>query len=423
MSLAWRPFEASIVSFLEDRAEEALEFARALIRTPSPNPPGNERAVVDLLANRLRDLGVTDIREHGASPDRPNLIARVAGTVAGRTLVLSGHTDTKPAGDLSEWRSDPWDPVLEDGELHGLGSGDMKVALAAMVYAAGALVQSDFPGEVLLVLTADEEAGSALGSKWLVDHDLIYGDAAIIGEPGGVHHEWESIHLVSRGVALFRIKIRGTQMHSSITDRLSSVNASMQMAKLMVEMDRDLLGRLRFTPHPLCPTGPTLNVGVMVEGGVYFGVCPGYAEFSCDIRTLPGMTEEALKEDIEGFLMDAARKDPDLQADLEWVTMMPACEIRQDESVVSAVRSATRDVLGFEPRLDAFPGATDAAYLQLGAGIPTVAAVGPGLLPRAHSPNESLAAEGVRLASQVFALAASRYLHSDTQRSARQETR
>jgi acetylornithine deacetylase len=286
----------------------------------------------------------------------------------------------------------------------------MKVALAAMVYAAGALTTVAFPGRLRLVFTADEEAGSTLGSRWLVENSLVAGDAMIIGEPGGINAEWEAIHLVSRGVALFRVKVRGTQMHSSISDRLPAVNASVQMARLMSRMDAELRGRIRFEPHPLCATGPTVNVGVTVNGGVYFGVYPGMAEFGCDIRTLPGMTEERLVEDVQRFLDEAMADEPSLDAELEWVTMMPACEISPDEPVVVALQSAVSDVIGAAPRLDAFPGATDAAYFRLGADIPTVASVGPGLLPRAHSPNEHLAAEGAHLASRVFALACWRYL-------------
>jgi len=325
--------------------------------------------------------------------------------------MLAGHMDTKPAGDERMWKTDPWDAVVEDGNLIGLGSGDMKASVAAMTYAAAALSTVGFPGRLVLVFTADEEAGATLGSRWLAEHGLLHADAAVIGEPGGVHGEWESIHLVSRGVALFRVKVRGTQMHSSISDRLPCVNATVEMARLIDQMDRGLKAVLRFRPHPLCPTGPTVNIGVMASAGVYFGVNPGHAEFACDIRTLPGMSEQHLIEDINGFLTDAMRANPRLEAELEWVTLVPASEIGHDAPVVSALRHAAREMLGREPRLDAFPGATDAPFFQLGAGIPTVASFGPGLLPRAHSPNEYLAADGVLLAAKVYSLAALRYFH------------
>lgn len=403
--------ETRLLSYLAGRKDEILEFARELIRTPSPNPPGDERDVAEAVTARLAELGVTGVERVGADEQRPNLIVRLRGTGDGPTLMLSGHLDTKPAGDLDAWETDPWDPVVRDGTLVGLGSGDMKAAVAAMVYAMGAIrAAGSFSGELVAVFTADEEAGSTLGSKWLADNGLLDADVAVIGEPSGVEHEWESLHLVSRGAALFKVKITGTQMHSSISDRIKGVNATVKMARLIDRMDRDLGAYLTFEPHPLCPTGPTVNVGVMAEAGVFYGVYPGNAEFACDLRTLPGMDEDQLIDDINRFLTAAMAEDPDLAAELVWELMVPATEISADEPIVGILQQAAGEVLGHSPRLDAFPGATDAPHFQLTAGIPCVAAFGPGMLPRAHSPNEFMAAESVSQAAEIYALASIRYL-------------
>ena len=403
--------ERRILSYLDEREDEILEFARDLIRTPSPNPPGGEAAAADLVTARLEELGVSGAEKLGARPERPNLVVRLRGRGGGPKLMLSGHLDTKPPGDLSAWETDPWDPVLRNGDLVGLGSGDMKAAVAAMVYALAAVGDAGgFCGELSAVFTADEEAGSALGAKWLAERGLLEADAAVIGEPSGVEREWESLHLVSRGAALFKVKITGTQMHSSISDRIEGVNASLKMAQLMDRMDRELESYLTFDPHPLCPTGPTVNVGVMAEAGVFYGVYPGNAEFACDLRTLPGMTERQLIDDIERFLSAARADDPDLRAELVWEMMAPATEISPDEPIAGILQAAAGEVLGREPRFDVFPGATDAPHFQLTAGIPCVAAFGPGMLPRAHSPNEYLAAESVAQAARIYALASIRYL-------------
>ena len=407
--------ERAVRDFLTPREGEVLEFARELIATPSPNPPGDERAVADLVAGRLAELGGKDVERVGASEERPNLIARIPGTSPGRVLMLSGHLDTKPAGDMEAWDTDPWDPLLRDGDLIGLGSGDMKAAVAGMTYAAGALADvSTFPGELIVVFTADEEAGSVMGSKWLAEEGRLVADVAVIGEPSGIMREWEAIHLISRGAALFKVKVSGTQMHSSISDRIKGINATVQMARLIDRMDRELKGYLTFDPHPLCSTGPTVNVGVMAEAGVFYGVYPGKAEFACDLRTIPGMNENQLIADIQRFLDDAMADEPDLAAELVWDLMVPATEISPDEPIVAELQRAAKSVLGETPRLDAFPGATDASHFQLTAGIPCVAAFGPGLLPRAHSPNEFMAAAGVAQAALMYGLAAISYLEGSS---------
>ena len=401
--------DAPLIEFVRSRRDELVDFARALVATPSPNPPGDERAVAALVVEKLRELGVTRIETAGSSEERPNLLVHVGGS-GGRTLILCGHLDTKPPGDLGAWRRPPYGASIEDGELHGVGSGDMKGAVAAMVFAAAALEDCGLDsGGVTLVLTADEEAGSRFGSQWLAESGCLVGDAALLGEPCGIVREWEAIDTVSRGAALFKVRVRGTQMHSSISDRLPSVNATVQMARLIDRMDRELLDRLRRPPAADDGPSPTVNVGVMARAGVFYGVYPGEAEFACDIRTVPGMTREQLEEDLQSFLRSAAADDPQLDAELDFEIWVPATEIDPAHRLVSALREASRIVLGDERPVGVFPGATDAPFFQLTAGIPTVAAFGPGFLPRAHAPNESAPVAGILQAAELYALAARRY--------------
>jgi acetylornithine deacetylase len=182
------------------------------------------------------------------------------------------------------------------------------------------------------------------------------------------------------------------------------------MGRLADRMHRELKQALTYAPHPLCPGGPTVNVGVMASAGIYYGVYPGEAELACDVRTLPGMTQESVEADLRAFLARAAEDDRELDAELVVDFFTGATEIGPDEPIVEALRSAAGDVLVEAPELAAFPGATDAAHLQGTAGIPTVAAFGPGFLPRAHSPNESVRVASIGEAARMYALAAWRYL-------------
>lgn len=399
-----------VAAFIAERADEIFQFTCDLIRTPSVNPPGNEVAVSRVIMDRLTALGI-DGSIAACLPDRPNVIAHVAGTSPGRTLMLSGHIDTKPAGNMAEWNTDPWEPTVIGDQLLGLGSGDMKASIAAMIYAAAALRDlGEFPGTLSLALTADEENGSQYGSKWLAAEGYISADVCVIGEPAGVHEEWESIHLVSRGAALFKVVVIGTQMHSSISDQLPTVNATLKMAELALKMQRELRGYLTFDDHEYCRFGPTVNVGVMAQAGVTYGVFPGRAEFASDIRTIPGMTEEQVQTDVQRFLDDAMAADPELNATLEWYLMVGATEIDGADPIVQSLADASQRVLGRTPRLDAFPGATDAAYIQAAAGVPCIASFGPGFLPRAHSPNESMHKDGAAEAAMIYALSALDYL-------------
>ena len=76
--------DASLVEYLRPRQDDLLEFAQALVATPSPNPPGDERAVAELVVGKLRELGVTRVETAGSAAERPNLLASVGSPAAAR---------------------------------------------------------------------------------------------------------------------------------------------------------------------------------------------------------------------------------------------------------------------------------------------------------------------------------------------------
>ncbi len=404
-----------VLNWLEERRQEILDFVCLLVSTPSINPPGNEEAVAAVIQDKLEELGLGRADVAAKEKHRPNLIFRLKGSGGGKALLYNAHMDTKPIGEAAAlWETDPLTPAFKDGRLYGLGTADMKGALAGTIYASAALKElcPDRNGDLLLIFAADEEAGSGLGARYLVEQGLVQADFAFIGEPQGITQEFEFLPLISRGSMLFKIKVYGTQMHSSLSNALPSVNASAKMAHILWRMHGELRDRIRFPQHPLAPHGITVNVGVVVKGGVFYGVYPGYAEFACDVRILPGVTFDGLTEDIEAFLDDLREEDPDLQVELDMahIPFREASEVSPDEPFVRMMLSACERVLGRRPPLGTFAGATDAYAFQVLGGIPTIPGFGPGLLTNCHGPNEWAGVESIIQASKIYALTAMEYL-------------
>jgi acetylornithine deacetylase/succinyl-diaminopimelate desuccinylase-like protein len=413
--------------FLTEREGEVIALTSALVAAPSPNLPGDETAPAAVIERALAHYGLPAPRVLAEQPHRPNLVVRIDGARPGPHLALCGHLDTKPVGEAAaEWRTDPFSPTIEGNRLFGLGSTDMKGACAAMVLAGAAFarVADRASGSLSLIFTADEEYGSRFGAGYLVRTNAIEADAILLGEPAGVHEDWEAIRVISRGFCGFRVLVGGTQTHSSISDQLPTVNAVEAMANVLVALRREL--RLRFPEHPLCPTGPTINLGVKALGGVGYGVLPGHAEFWCDIRTTPGMTQETLAEDVDAALdrirplAPGAEVSWEFNPDLAWLA---PTEVLPDDPMVLAVERAAADVLGEAPPLAAFPGATDAWPLHGQGGIPTLAAFGPGLLPLAHGPNEWVSLLALQQAPRIFVDAAIRYGAADGDATGSRESR
>lgn len=397
----------TIDDYLSERESELIALVSDLIAIDSQIPPhADERAIVAFLTRVLHEAGLgDDISIIGPSPERPSLIARVRGTGGGRSLMLNGHTDTKPVGEAADlWRTDPFTATVVDGNSVGLGATDMKAAIAAMIFAVRSLRDTgvELRGDVVFGFVADEEAGAQLGSKYVAPR-VENVDAVLIGEPSGWEHDWQGIHLVSRGVCGFRVRVTGTQMHSSLSDRMPSINASLKLADLMLRIGTEL--DLPFTPHPLGGVGPTLNTGVMIQGGTFFGVVPGQAEFACDLRTVPGMTRDQVAAGLETWLAACREADPDLTVEyafepgLDWI---PWSELDAGHPLVSATESAAAAVLGEAPPLGVFPGGTDAPWFSQ-VGIPTLPSFGPGTLTCAHGPNEYVSVASVHQASRIYA--------------------
>ncbi|TMD88008.1 MAG: M20 family metallopeptidase [Chloroflexi bacterium] len=403
--------ERDVLHALAARERELVDFARNLVATPSPNPPGDERKVAELSRSEMARLGYSAIRTVAMEPTRPNVVGEVLGKDTGQILMFNGHIDTKPTGDISQWATGPYDPVIRDGRLHGLGSADMKGAVAAMVYAGAALAEVGAThGTLRVVLTADEENGSRFGARFLAGHPDFAADAVVVGEATGMQSPWAYIAVASRGIACFRVSVRGTQMHSSLSDQVPSVNASVKLSHVLSRMASEF--RPRYPVDSRVPGGPTVNLGVTLSGGVFYGIYPGYAEFGIDVRTVPGMTHSELQADLTGFLEVLSREDPELDVTVEPVPELAWFEpsqIAPSHSLVAAAQSAARDVLGRDVPLGTMPAFTDGTHWHL-AGSACIPAFGPGTLLVAHRPNECIEIAEIVAAARIYALTAMRYL-------------
>ena len=304
---------------IDSRKEEIVDFVRRLVCTKSENPPGDETAVAELIKNQAKKWGLPEPEVWSIKKNRPNLIFTIGNKIAAdeKVLVLNAHMDTKPIGDFSKWEHDPIEAKIINGRLYGRGSADMKGAIAAILATALVLIEEELilNGRLTLVLSADEEAGSAYGARVLVDKKLD-ADAILVVEPSGVKSDFDSIGIACRGALLGKVVVYGTQMHSSISDQGGCINASIKMSEVLLEFANNLKKNLKYSSHDLYPEGPTINPGVFLNGGIFYGVIPGEASFGFDIRTIPGMDHRDLVNNINDFLHALMKKDQDLKAEL-----------------------------------------------------------------------------------------------------------
>ena len=154
-------------SNIEEFAEQGVDRLSRYLQIDTINPPGNESRGVEFLAGILDRAGIAYETAESA-PGRGNIWAKLKG--GGKpALVLLHHIDVVPAN-RKYWSFDPLSGQVKDGYVYGRGAIDTKGLGIAQLQAFLALKESGqkLNRDVLLVATADEEAGGFFGAGWLV---------------------------------------------------------------------------------------------------------------------------------------------------------------------------------------------------------------------------------------------------------------
>lgn len=397
-----------VSAWIRARAEQHLEFLKALIRIDSTvirhGLDGREAAAQAFLAQRFseRGLGVElsepeygNIEKYPAySPghsykNRPNLVGLAKGSGGGRSLILNGHIDTMEPQYLERWSHDPLDPVIEEGNLYGLGACDMKGGLAAMISALEAVRDCgvQLKGDVTVQSVVDEEGGGN-GTLDLCARGY-QADGAIITEATGLN-----LQPASRGVLLLEVAVEGLATHACLKwEGVNAIEKAVFLLESLRELEREwLAGRA----HPLLPR-PTIGIG-QIEGGVAGSAVPGACVMRFDIKYLPSFQDlrgarvvlsgEQIKQEVSERIMAACRADPWLTEHPPRLSYYQHCmphEIDERHELVQTLASAAAGVLG-GARVSGFPAGCDARHFAL-HGIPAVI-FGPGDLRHAHSVDE-----------------------------------
>jgi acetylornithine deacetylase/succinyl-diaminopimelate desuccinylase-like protein len=328
----------------EDLQERPVELLQRLLRFDTSNPPGNERECIAWIAGMLEQLGV-EVRTIGKTSERPNLVARLSGRGSSEPLLLQGHVDVVAAP--GEWEHEPFAGDLEAGYVWGRGALDMKGGVAMMLAAfmRAAADRRPPPGDVILCLLADEEAGSDLGASYLVQEhaELFAGVRHAIGEFGGFTSEIAGRRLYPIMVAEKQVcwtlaravgpaghgslPIRGTaagklgRLLSALDRRRLPVRVT-PAARAMVEAIADELTsglalalrallRPRLTDRILDAGGERLAMfdpllhntasANVIAAGEKINVIPGEASVQLDCRLVPGCGPEQLFAELRAL--------------------------------------------------------------------------------------------------------------------------
>jgi len=381
---------------------EVVRLCRDLIRidttnTGDPATAAGERAAAEYVAAQLDEVGIAATVLESA-PRRASVVARIPGADPARgALLVHGHLDVVPA-DATEWSVHPFGGEIRDGYLWGRGAVDMKdfdamVLAVVRDWARAGVVP---PRDIVLAFTADEEAGSDYGARFLAERhpQLFEGCTEAIGEVGGYSYQVSDdlrlylVQTAEKGIDWLRLHATGRPGHGSMIHDDNAVTALCEavarlgrhrfpvvvtptvrafLAELSevlgVELDPDdpeaVIGKLGPLARLIGATIRNTANPTRLAAGYKENVIPGRASATIDCRTLPGQANEFLAQLREVI-------GPEL--DVEYVQRQPALETTFDGALVDAMAAALR---AEDPGARAVPymlsGGTDAkAFATLG---------------------------------------------------------
>jgi acetylornithine deacetylase len=358
--------------------DEIVQLMTDLIRIPSENKPplGYEKDVQEFMADFLRRAGlkvdlyqidqVEGMLEHpdywpGRDyTDRPNLCSTLKGKGGGRSLLLTGHSDTVALGE-NVWSKAPFGAEIHDGKMYGLGASDMKGQMAAMIVVFKALAEQQVPLHGTLTyecVVDEEEAGvNATIAGRLRDGPM---DAAIVAEASGL-----DIYPAIRGALIvhFLFKSEGTWLETG--SQVKQANAVEQIGIFLTQLD-ELRQTRRNHPVPEIYRSYADPFPVTVTK-VYAGgwgsevpiAVPPVGRMQVIIETLPGEEEADVWQELEAWVdnvieqyREAFPARPQMEMGLRW--MYPT-QIDPAHPMVTTLYDCITQVTGEPPEVKGAP--------------------------------------------------------------------
>ena len=310
---------------------EVLATLQDVVATESVNPglPGGQRgesAMVEYISEFFRNAGMgCETRE--VLPGRSNLIGTLEGRNPERVLLFECHLDTASVGVMT---IPPFEPHIRDGLLYGRGSCDTKAGGVAMIHAMKRLKESgQIPPCTIQFAGAVDEEYLFRGALSLAA--TVKSEAVVVAEPTDL-----AVIRAHKGLARFRIRVEGVAAHSSKPHL--GINAIVKMARLITDIEREILPSLRRKDHPLTG-GPTLNIGV-IHGGAQVNFVPHECVVEVDRRTIPGESPQETLAEFEEALERARAADPEVEG--EPGGALPAGQCHGDSRGISHRASGLR---------------------------------------------------------------------------------
>lgn len=381
---------------------ETLQHFRALLQIDTSDPPGRELPAAEYLRDVLEAAGIS-VEMLAINPERPNVVARLAGNGSKEPLLIMAHTDVVNV-DPDKWTFPPFSATVDGGYVYGRGAVDDKDNLAAALMVMLELKRQNvqLDRDVIFLAESGEEGATENGIEFMVREHFDKIEAEFCLAEGGsvarVNREVQyagiqtvekipyRIDLVATGVAGhgsvplqtnavtrlakavaaiadWRSPIRLNETTAAYFERLASISPSDDAQRYLNVLDPGLASEvdeyfLANEPRHASMLRSSLSPNIF-DAGYRINVIPSDARASVDFRALPD-------ENIAEFL-DAVRRvvnDPAVDVSLGARNSRPRGQASINTIAFSTIESAIDRHYGVLTLPTMSTGATDMAYLR-----------------------------------------------------------
>jgi len=393
-----------IDAYVDEHTDDIAQTLSQLVRCNSLNPgePGtaDESEVQAYIAGKYAELGMEVTSKDEGDPKRPNVTGRMVGSGNGSDLILNGHADVVPPGDVSKWTYPPFEGVITDGKVYGRGAVDCKSGLCNTYWAMKTIHDLGIKtkGDCYCISSVGEESqeGETIGAFATVNGKKFNNPFVVVAEGTGFE-----IYSMSSGLLYFDIKIKGKSLHIGRRNLVSypqnygiecgpkvGVDA-LQKAIPFIEYFYRLQDEWNFRfRDPVLNGGgyPRANksgVGVFtitpvdIKGGVYLGSVMDEVTIRYGCWHPEYVDREMIIQEIKDAVAALASTDMWLRENPPELTIPgPPQEWRGFQTDVShpgiaTLIKATKDTLGEEAIISGHRAVSDASWFSR-AGLPVV---------------------------------------------------
>jgi succinyl-diaminopimelate desuccinylase len=241
---------SAVLEYLAANEARHVEELCAYLRFPSVSAQEKHapdlRKAADWIAERARGLGLKTVVHE--TKGQPIVVAQTQPHDPSKpTYLVYGHYDVQPPEPFELWKTPPFEPRIEDGNVYARGSCDNKGQHLAHLNAVEAYVRTGtpLPCNLTFLIEGEEEIGSTQLYEFLPAHrDLLACDGVVISDNGIPSLRHPALTYALRGIVALEVRIDGPSrdLHSGLFGG-SLENPALALCQMLAKL-RDGKGRI-----------------------------------------------------------------------------------------------------------------------------------------------------------------------------------